>query len=207
KLKQFLLKEHILFYLGKGSEIDCLINLKKYGDRLEVLQAMQTYLSADEQDNIYIGIGNVYDELRHVRQSYLEALEVIETQFFLNVEEQVIFYFDQLGMRRHYKDIYKKNMTDTYHNQAILHLLRHDKKHKSELVKTLWMFLQTDCKVGETAKLLFIHPNTFNYRMKQIIDISKINFSNFGEKVELFNELYLIYHVPDYMDYYKSVIQ
>lgn len=207
KLKQFLLKEHTLFYLGKGSEIVCLIDLKKYKDRMHLLQAMQAYLSADERDNIYIGIGNVYEELRHVRQSYLEALEVIETQFFLNVEEQDIFYFDQLGMRRHYKDMYKKNITDTYHNQAILRLLKHDSQNKSELVKTLWMFLQTDGKVGETAKRLFIHPNTFNYRMKQIIDISKIDFSDFAEKVELYNELYLIYHVPDYMDYYKSVIQ
>src|SRR5699024_2049915 len=184
KLKQFLLKEHIMFYLGKGSEIVALFDLGKHRQAETVLDKVMTLLSEKEKANLYLGIGNEYDEIKYVRNSYLEALEVIETKIFLNVEQQTRYYFDQLGLASHFKNIFKKNMNEDYRNRKILILMEHELTNRSELLKSLWEFIQTDCKVGETAKRLYIHPNTFNYRMKQIVQLTNIDFSNFHEKSE-----------------------
>lgn len=207
KIKQFLLKEHIMFYLGKGSEIVGLIDLGKHRHIETVLSKLQEILTDDELANVYLGIGNEYADIKYVRHSYLEALEVIETKFFLNVQKQSRYYFSELGLMRHFKQIFKKNMHDDYRNRKIITLMEHELTNRSELLKTLWEFLKTDCKVGETAKRLYIHPNTFNYRMKQIVQLTNIDFANFHEKAELYEELYLIYHVSDYMEHYKSVLQ
>src|SRR5699024_4486881 len=143
------------------------------------LDKVMTLLSEKEKANLYRWIGNEYDEIKYVRNSYLEALEVIDTKFLLSVEQQTRSYFDQLGLARHIKNIFKKNTNEDGRNRKILILMEHELTNRSELLQTLWEFIQTDCKVGETAKRLYIHPNTFNYRMKQIVQLTNIDFSNF----------------------------
>lgn len=75
------------------------------------------------------------------------------------------------------------------------------------MLKTVWYFLKNDCKVGQTAKQLFIHPNTLNYRLKQIVELTGVNFSNVAEKTEIYTQLLIYYHVSDYRKFYESLLK
>lgn len=44
-----------------------------------------------------------------------------------------------------------------------------------ELAETLDVFLKHDLSLGETAKELFIHRNTLNYRLDRITDLTGYN--------------------------------
>src|SRR5699024_6254898 len=204
------LKEGIAYYLGKGTEIIGIVH-----SDLERSSAMKTVqlkeeilnmLSEDEKQSLFIGIGNEYNHVQHIRKSYLEALEVIETMVFLHIDIQPTFYFHELGMYRYIKQMYKKNVSEQYRNKNIVSLMKKDAESNSELLLTLWSYLQHDCKVGHTAEQLFIHPNTLSYRIKQIQELTTIDFTNVHEKTELYAQLLILEFVPDYREFYKKII-
>jgi len=160
-------------------------------------------LVKEEQEALFIGSGNEYRKIANIRQSYLEALEVVETMVFLNLK-QVTCSFDRLGLFRYVKYMYKKNVSENYCNRKILKLMKKDAEHNTELLKTLWYYIKNNCRVGRTAEQLFIHPNTLNYRVKQIVEMTSIDFDDVHERGELYSQLIALKHIPDYYEFYRN---
>ncbi len=208
KLKKLFTKNNVSFYLGKGTEIVGLIDHEYFQHSHEFMKIINDLLTEEEQLNLYIGIGNKKMDISKIRASYLQALEVVETMFFLNISKQdeQFFYFKDLGIAKFAKHMYKKNIDEQYRHDDIKKLLQVDEENNSELTKTLWIYIRNDGKVKQTADQLFIHPNTLNYRIKQIQQITSIDFSNVHSKVDLYIELFLIYYIPDYLEHYKLMI-
>lgn len=208
KIKAYFNRVGITYYLGKGTEIIGLVSSDMHsneGDATDfLLKEIRELLTEEEYAAVFVGVGNMYDTLPSLRKSYLEALEVIETLVFLNVAKQETFHFQHLGMYRYMKLMYKKNMNDKHLNRHILKLMQADIKNNSELLWTLWHYLKHDCKVNKTAEALFIHPNTMSYRLKQMEELIRIDFSNMEAKVEYYMQLMLIHYVPDYRAFYEQ---
>lgn len=208
KIKAFFIEKGIAFYLGKGTEIIGLVDsevvLPSKNPPEMLLDELHKSLG-EKVESLFIGIGNKYKNISFIRESYLEALEVIETMTFLNVREQSIYLYHDLGMFRHLKTMYKKNVSEQYRNAKIVTLMERDIKTNSELVNTVWSFLKNDSKVGKTAEDLFIHPNTLHYRLKQVEELVEIDFTDVAEKVELYMELFMLQHVADYEEFYRSI--
>lgn len=207
QIKQLFTSFHIITYLGKGTEIISLIQ----GDTEKMLEnnfmkIMEQLSQRFDKRTYMVGKGNVYSKVEQIRTSYLEALEVIETVTFLNLMKKTIYDYEEIGMYRHLKMMYKKNVTEQYRNKKIVTLMHKDLASKSELVKTLYCFLSNDSKIKQTADQLFIHTNTLQYRLKQIQQLVNIDFTDVMEKTSLFSELYLIHHVPDYREFYEKLI-
>src|SRR5699024_4628599 len=210
QVKKIFVDMRIVYYLGKGTEIIGLIDTDDHdGLNAKVqkfFEQINKDLAAEERDALFIGIGNEYETLKRIRKSYLEALEVIETMSFLNVRNQKVYFYYELGFYRHLKAMYKKNVTEQYRNEQIVTLIDKDIKANSELVKTVWYYLKNDSKAGQTADELFIHHNTLHYRLKQVNELTSIDFTNVVEKMELYLELFLIFHVADYEEHYKKAL-
>src|SRR5699024_9912261 len=130
-------------------------------------------------------------------------LEVIETMVFLNLD-QVTCSFNDLGVYRYIKLMYKKNVSEQYRNRNIIRLMKKDAENNSELLKTLWYYIKNNCRVGKTADELFIHPNTLNYRVKQIVELTSIDFNDVHHRGELYTQLLILKHVPDYEEHYRA---
>lgn len=210
KLKEVFIEERVAYYLGKGTEIVGIVggsnNNRSDEKSLKIIEKIHQKLTDEERRTFIIGIGNVYHKYKQLRKSYLEALEVIETKFFLNVGKQTKFTINQLGVLRYIKLMYQKNVSEQYRNRTITILMKKDAENNSELLKTLWYFLKNDRKVGKTAEQLFIHPNTLNYRLKQIYELTKINLSDIHERTELYLHLLILNYVKDYEEFYKKFI-
>lgn len=205
-IKTIFIKEEIAFYLGKGTEIVGIVDGTREVSSVQktdnIKQELLANLSEDEKKAVFIGSGREYQKISQIRQSYLEALEVIETLVFLNLE-QVTCSFDELGMYRYIKLMYKKNVSENYRNEKIVKIMKKDAENNSELLKTLWYYIKNNCRVGKTAEMLFIHPNTLNYRVKQIVELTNINFDNIHERAELYSQLIALNHIPDYYEFYR----
>jgi len=208
KLKQLFTKENVSFHLGKGTEIICIIDFDQIEKVDEFINLVRETLTEDEQLNLYIGIGNKQKDVSNIRASYLQALEVVETLFFLNVNQQddQFLCFKDLGIAKFAKQMYKKNVDEQYRHDDIKVLLQVDEENNSELTKTVWEYIRNDGKVKQTADQLFIHPNTLNYRLKQINELTSIDFDNVHRKVDLYIELFLIYYISDYFEHYMQVL-
>ncbi|MBH0230312.1 helix-turn-helix domain-containing protein [Halobacillus yeomjeoni] len=163
----------------------------------------------DEQFyHFLIGIGKEYTELYYMRKSFLEALEVIETANFLNPRPETMpREFAELGIYRHLATLYEKNSSDDYYSEDLLRLIQNDSEKQTELLRTLEVYLANNGKGKQTAQNLFIHPNTLNYRIKQIQELTSIDFNDFNMKAYLYTELLLLNNISSYYQRYKDAIR
>jgi PucR family transcriptional regulator, proline-responsive transcriptional activator len=142
--------------------------------------------------NIYIGIGNEYQQLCSLYSSYEEALEVVDIAEKLGTQENVPYEYDKLGIFRYLDVINNKNKKWNYLNKNLQLLKAKDRESQTELLKTLEYYLVNNCKLKPTAEQMFIHPNTLNYRIRQITELTTIDFSDFNQKCQLYLDLMLM---------------
>src|SRR5699024_4130176 len=131
----------------------------------------------------------------------------IETMIFLDSIDKKIIHFKELGIYRYVKLMYKKNIAEQYRNEKLLKLIQHDINNNSAILRTLSCYLKMYTKLARTAKKLYIHPNTLQYRMNKIKEITMVDLSNMDERMELHSQLILIFSISDYYDFYKNSLQ
>ncbi|MCP3033289.1 helix-turn-helix domain-containing protein [Halobacillus sp. A1] len=154
-----------------------------------------------------IGVGKEYTTLYYLRKSFLEALEVIETANFITPRpESMPREFAKLGIYRYLAALYEKNSSEDYYSEDLLKLIMNDTDKQTNLLRTLEVYLANNGKAKQTANELFIHPNTLNYRIKQIQELTNIDFNDFNMKSYLYTELLLLNNVEAYYQRYKEAI-
>ena len=156
---------------------------------LQIVDNLLTNFDAKRYSNIYIGIGNEYQPILSLHRSYKEALEVVSIVEELGTQENLPYEFNKIGALRYLDVIYEKNTRTNYSNKNLQILQAKDSESQTQLVKTLEYYLVNNCKLKATAEKMFIHPNTLNYRMKQITELTTIDFSDFNQKCQLYLEL------------------
>lgn len=133
--------------------------------------------------------GTSYNDFDKVEASYQEALKVLKMKARFPEELEGVFHFRQLGVFRYMDLIQKDQSTKRYEHPAIAKLEAYDSLHKSNLLKTLEVFIQQDSNMNDAAKKLFVHTNTLHYRMKRISEIGGIRLTNVSEKLGIFLDL------------------
>ncbi|WP_231572572.1 CdaR family transcriptional regulator [Halobacillus sp. BBL2006] len=202
---QFLKSEFqiILVLEGKSEE--------KFSSRRIARSFIEEVKKDTKEDNFYnflIGVGKEYTSLYYMRKSFLEALEVIETANFISPRpESMPREFAELGIYRYLAALYEKNSSEDYYSEDLVTLIKNDAEKQTDLLRTLEVYMSNNGKGKQTAQELFIHPNTLNYRIKQIQDLTNIDFSNFNMKAYLYTELLLLNNVEAYYQRYKSALQ
>jgi DNA-binding PucR family transcriptional regulator len=158
---------------------------------IQIVENLLTNFDTKRYSNIYIGIGNEYQQLLSLHTSYEEALEVVELTEKLGTQENVPYEYDKLGIFRYLDVIKEKNKKSQYVNKNLQILKKKDQESQTELLKTLEYYLVNNCKLKPTAEQMFIHPNTLNYRIRQITELTTIDFSDFNQKCQLYLDLML----------------
>ena len=61
---------------------------------------------------------------------------------------------------------------------SLARLIEYDRKHQSNLVETLQAWLEAFGDVTAAAKALYLHPNTFRYRLRRVAEVGEINLAD-----------------------------
>lgn len=61
---------------------------------------------------------------------------------------------------------------------AIARLLEYDARHSGGLVQTLWSWLNAFGDVNAAAAAVYVHPNTFRYRLRRLSEIGGIDLTD-----------------------------
>ena len=158
---------------------------------------------ADVND-LSIGVSNAFDDLTHIRSHYEQARAAIKAGRMVSVfleDGQVYHYCD-------YAYVQMLDLTNTQYNllnfvhPSLMRLARYDRDHGTELMDTLFIYLQNACNTQRAAKMLNLHKNTLLYRMGRIREILGCNLSA-GEDQFM---LQLSYRVLFFLDLFKSRI-
>ncbi|KZR57993.1 PucR family transcriptional regulator [Pseudobacillus badius] len=155
-------------------------------------QLANTVLTQCKPQSVYAGIGGEYTSLLHLRQSYLEALRVIHTAEFLGDPSLLALTYNKIGVFRYLEALARFNSETQYTNEQLLKLKQKDEESQSNLLETLEAYLLNNCRIKPAAEQLFIHTNTLKYRLKQITDLTDIDFNDFNMNCQLFIDLQLM---------------
>lgn len=128
------------------------------------------------------GIGGPEPGLEGIRRAYLEAREALEIGIALHIDGPV-FRFDEL-LLYHFLRV-EPGLIDRFVEQMLGPLIAHDERRKSELIKTLECYFDSDGSVKLAGEALFAHPHTISYRLKQVQKLSGWSLRNPEDKLRL----------------------
>jgi PucR family transcriptional regulator, proline-responsive transcriptional activator len=141
--------------------------------------------------SINVGIGNGYEELSLMKDSFNEAKIVIES---LKCEgaSQVIKKYNDIGIYSLIFNIENKKILESYCKQVIGPILEKTKKNKEiSLVEILDTYLIENCNLTIAAEKLYLHRNTLTYRIKKIEQLLNCNLHNFEDCLKIKMALYI----------------
>lgn len=130
--------------------------------------------------NIIIGLGRPAT-IKDVAKSYEEAKIAIQIGSCLALNPR-IYYFHELGFFRILKVSQEVNQ---YYDDYLKPLTKQNGENDAALLKTLEIFFESGCNYRETAKKMFVHPNTVRYRISVIEKLCRVNLKLASDRLNM----------------------
>jgi hypothetical protein len=128
------------------------------------------------------GVGGPELGLEGIRRAYLEAKEALDIGVALGLEGR-IFRFDDLLLYHFLRT--NANLVDRFVTQMLGPLIEYDDRRKGELIKTLETYFEADGSIKLAGEMLFAHPHTVTYRLKQIERLTGWSLREAEDKLRL----------------------
>lgn len=135
------------------------------------------------------GCGSVLYNCKLISKGYKEALTVLDIKEIFPQETANIYIYQHLGIYRFLPVLAEQRKGDLFENHTIKRISDYDLQHKTQLLKTLEVYLDNDCNVNLAADTLHIHPNTLNYRLRRISEMGEINLNDINQKMAVYIDL------------------
>lgn len=89
------------------------------------------------------------------------------------------------------KDLIIKNSNVDFYHPAIEQLEVYDSENSTELVETLYCFLRMERNYGHTAKKMFVHRNTIQYRIEKIKELTELDLEDVQIRMHVLLSLWI----------------
>lgn len=158
----------LLFHSSAEKKQKALLFMK---DKLQViLQNIDKMINGDERVKfqLFLGIGTVYEGVHNTSLSYEEAAKALSLKTFY--QSPTIFYED-LGAFQILLNLHEKGMLESYVNSHLGLLIEEDCKKKSDLLKTLKAYLESNGSKKSIADELHIVRQSLYYRLEKIKEL------------------------------------
>lgn len=129
-------------------------------------------------------LGGRFESLQDARKSYLQAIKVLRSFSKLKTASCPIYAYEDLGIYKLLFEIGSEKLK-LYYQEVIEPLNEYDQKHHMDLVNSLFVYFEENCNAAKTAKRLFVHRNTLDYRLKKIAEITGRNLDDPYDRLTL----------------------
>jgi sugar diacid utilization regulator len=131
-----------------------------------------------------IGIGGICTGPTQVPRSFAEANRALSVRLRSSAPAGVTVY-DRLGMYRLLTSGDNDDEVRRYVREWLGSLLDYDAANRSDLVATLWQYLECGGNYDATARALLIHRSTLRYRLRRIREISGLDVGAVNTRLNL----------------------
>ncbi|WP_048942845.1 PucR family transcriptional regulator [Enterococcus faecalis] len=159
-----ILPDVALFKL-KNQNKSILIFQSKKNDHLMILQNLAERLQQALPITIRFALGNAYENLEDLPNSYIEASSTLEASLHAQ-KPATVQLFHPKGLAGLFEKIDTEDV-EYFCQQQLKELAYPTEPTLQELRKTLKVFLDFNCEITKTANALYLHRNTIKYRMNQ----------------------------------------
>lgn len=159
-----ILPDVALFKL-KNQNKSILIFQSKKNDHLMILQNLAERLQQALPITIRFALGNAYENLEDLPNSYIEASSTLEASLHAQ-KPATVQLFHPKGLAGLFEKIGTEDV-EYFCQQQLKELAYPTEPTLQELRKTLKVSLDFNCEITKTANALYLHRNTIKYRMNQ----------------------------------------
>ncbi|MCC6099717.1 MAG: helix-turn-helix domain-containing protein [Olsenella sp.] len=148
-------------------------------------------------NDLTVGVSNAFNDLTHIRSHYEQACAAIDCGKIVSP------YLDD-GWLYHYCDYAYVQMLALTNRQlnlmnfvhpSVMRLARYDREHGTELMDTLFIYLQNAGNTHRAAKMLNLHKNTLLYRMGRVREILGMDLTSGEDRFLLQLSLRVLFHL------------
>src|SRR5690606_38727089 len=153
-------------------------------DPLEITEFVHKCQESLQGDySISFGVSNTVQSIKDITTAYAEAFEAIMSGYDLNMLGFINFY-KMKELEDLLNTIPEKDLKALYENT--LKSLAHPKtKENQELVRTIQVYLDSQCEISETSRRLFIHRNTVKYRIEKAEELLNCSFRDSAHSLRI----------------------
>lgn len=133
---------------------------------------------------MYAGIGRNTLSVRCIHKTYQIARKVVRLQKKLEKSYEILSYKD-LGVSQLLLAMDDTEIMNEFYTNKLKQLVDYDQMNQTDHTSFLEIYFEEGCRVQETAKRLYLHRNSINYKLKKIEEILHCDLSDFNVRVEL----------------------
>ncbi len=133
---------------------------------------------------VSIALGKPSPDFMEISKSYMQAKEALRISEQID-EGQHISYYEELMVYRLINSVQSRECLDEFCSNAIGRLCEYDEQNNTSLVETLEQYFQCNSNISTAARKMFLHRNTFIYRIEKIKGILGSELKDPEELLEL----------------------
>ncbi|WP_340020860.1 helix-turn-helix domain-containing protein [Paenibacillus sp. FSL K6-1096] len=146
-------------------------------------------LGQREDGRLTAGCSSGYREYTSAAAAYREALQILEMKQLLPYHTRELLLYEEMGFWAYLPVILEQKRSRTRSSRLLYPLKEHDREHKSDLLRTLAVYLSLDGNLKESAAFLHIHANTLMYRLNRIAEITGRSLKETGYRTSVYLDL------------------
>ena len=177
EIKPFLYEKHIclLKYSKVPLHQEVFFNEKELGILRQLL----------EQYQYRIGISNIFNELRCLRDAYTQAVFTLSwnENVLQKTKEQVIYQYKDVVMYHLFSRMEDEMNPRAMQSEFYREVAKYDREHHSAYGKTVLCYLKNDCSATRTSAELGIHRNTVRNVIQSVEENYGISLDDAEEKM------------------------
>ncbi|MCL4458295.1 MAG: PucR family transcriptional regulator ligand-binding domain-containing protein [Chloroflexi bacterium] len=133
---------------------------------------------------VSIGLSNRHTGVAEIQTAYREAEQTLQVGRMV-WDTSTIIEYEQLGIYQLFLHRDGREEIDRYWDRYIAKIEEVDRKHNSDLIRTLEELFRRNGNRSRTARALYIHRNTLDQRLAKIEKICGLDLENADDRLKL----------------------
>ena len=155
-----------------------------------ILTGQELYTSEEAVENEDLKWKNL-DQLKEIMRNHVNLGAkigigvVTEKRLIGGREKNVVVYYEKMGVYKLLLNGTPKTVIKQFYEDTLGPLEDYDKSHTSNLMETLYYYLEHECSIKKTADHEVVHRNTILYKFNKIEQILGISINNEEDKLAI----------------------
>ncbi len=152
-------------------------------DMTEIIEGMVKRVKMRMPDvPMYVGVGSCHKDISSLALCYDRAKAAVT---MAARKRKDLLYYEDMGMYRLLYAVKDEALLEEMGNEPLRVLEEYDRKHNSNYVETLEMYLKYDRSIQAVSEAMFTHRNTVIYRVNNIKKLLNLELDSPEERIPL----------------------
>jgi hypothetical protein len=135
---------------------------------------LSTAMTAARTGGCIIVIGDVSEQLHDLSAAYQEVTGLAQVLERGGLGRGV-YFADELGALQLLLKLQDRQGLTAFADRVLGPIEAYDKTHSTQLLDTVRCYLESNRKLGATAKRMHVHPHTVQYRLQRVTDLAQLD--------------------------------